>query len=152
MRFVDLFSLVKCDWSPSSAKISFIAHDLHSLQFDCGLKCMRPNLGDLIILKSPEDGGIFLLLRIFFLVLYFSHSSTVSWGISEGTRVSPRLRQSTTPGHELWWHLTQEWTQKDKNVFLFRTHHENICRAPDTWFRWCRIARQSHFDLDKRMR
>ena len=108
----DLFSLVKCDWSPSSAKISFIVHDLHSLQFDCGLKCMRPNLGDLIILKPPEDGGIFLLLSIFFLQLYFSHSSTVSWGISEGTRVSPRLRQSTTPGHELWWHLTQELAHK----------------------------------------
>ena len=27
---------------------------------------MRPNLGDLIILKPPEDGGIFLLLSIFF--------------------------------------------------------------------------------------
>ena len=94
-------------------------------------------------------GNIFTAQYIF-LLLYFSHSSTVSWGISEGTRVSPRLRQSTTPGHKLWWHLTGAHTQKDNFVFLFRTHHENICRAPDTLFRWCRNAQQNHFDLDKR--
>ena len=48
--------------------------------------------------------------------------------------------------HELWWHLTLE--QWHKNVFLFRTHHGNICRALDILFHLCRNVQQSHFDLD----
>ena len=93
----DLFSLVKCDWS--------LIPDSHSLQFDCGLKRMRPNLGDLIVLKSPEN--IFVgQTRCFSSPM--THSSTVSWGMSGGTRVRPRSRQSTTPGTQQGWILCRK--------------------------------------------
>ena len=65
----------------------------HSLETACGLKCMWPNLRDLVILKSPAVD--FTSKNI--CEKYLTYNSTVSEGMSEGTCVSPRLRQSTTP-------------------------------------------------------
>ena len=94
-------------------------------------------------------GNIFTAQYIFSPAIFFSQFDCIVRNI----RGHPRQSQVATI-HHAWTRVTMTshsgaHTQKDNFVFLFRTHHENICRAPDTLFRWCRNAQQNHFDLER---